>query len=164
MHPNRRSHTHSVSPSVFFFHDTATPELYSYWHTLPLHDALPSYPRARQQRSSDTAEEYLGGARVAVSPDHEQVCVAFRRLVEDHIRHRCALGRDVGDLDTCAVSGHMFKEIRSEEHTSEHQSLMPSAYAGFCLIKKTVNTTQPVCRMPLVKKNTHIQHKHTKIQ
>src|SRR3546814_10596435 len=114
-------------------------------------------------------------------------------LVEDHIRHRCALGRDVGDLDTCAVSGQMFKEIgtrlcsktfgvpaavdgeyrhvgrgiderncvvhrpprfsaaipcdqhifadrlRSEEHTSELQSLMRISYAVFCLKKKNLS-------------------------
>src|SRR3546814_14686470 len=26
---------------VFFFNDTATTEIYTYWHTLSLHDALP---------------------------------------------------------------------------------------------------------------------------
>src|SRR3546814_2171726 len=26
----------------FFFNDTATTEIYTYWHTLSLHDALPS--------------------------------------------------------------------------------------------------------------------------
>src|SRR3546814_1282271 len=97
-------------------------------------------------------------------------------LVEDHICDRYALGRDVGDLDTRAVSGQVFKEIgtrlcpktfgvpaavdgeyrhvgrriderncvvhrpsrfRSEEHTSELQSLMRSSYAVFCLTKNT---------------------------
>src|SRR3546814_1589952 len=28
---------------VFFFNDTATTEIYTYWHTLSLHDALPIY-------------------------------------------------------------------------------------------------------------------------
>src|SRR3546814_12267215 len=28
----------------FFFNDTATPEIYTYLHTLSLHDALPIYP------------------------------------------------------------------------------------------------------------------------
>src|SRR3546814_8647753 len=31
---------------------------------------------------------------------------------------------------------------RSEEHTSELQSLMPNSYAVFCLIKKKNNTNQ----------------------
>src|SRR3546814_6087985 len=44
-------------------------------------------------------------------------------------------------------------ERRSEEHTSELQSLMRISYAVFCLKKKTKNCTQ----------NTHqpIQHTHT---
>src|SRR6056297_1048521 len=28
----------------FFFNDPATTEIYTYWHTLSLHDALPIYP------------------------------------------------------------------------------------------------------------------------
>src|SRR3546814_1325691 len=34
--------------------------------------------------------------------------------------------------------------IRSEEHTSELQSLMRISYAVFCLKKKKQNTTQPI--------------------
>src|SRR3546814_13042199 len=30
---------------VFFFNDTATPEIYTYLHTLSLHDALPIFVR-----------------------------------------------------------------------------------------------------------------------
>src|SRR3546814_2284373 len=45
--------------------------------------------------------------------------------------------------------------IRSEEHTSELQSLMRISYAVFCLKKKKKNT--------LVKKNTPIEHNMTKI-
>src|SRR3546814_6491867 len=37
---------------------------------------------------------------------------------------------------------------RSEEHTSELQSLMRSSYAVFCLKKKNVNT--PITKAPLV--------------
>src|SRR3546814_18591110 len=31
---------------IFFFNDTATTEIYTYCHTLSLHDALPIYPEA----------------------------------------------------------------------------------------------------------------------
>src|SRR3546814_5143142 len=34
-------------PYFFFFNDTATTEIYTYWHTLSLHDALPIYFSAR---------------------------------------------------------------------------------------------------------------------
>src|SRR3546814_8268522 len=36
-----------------------------------------------------------------------------------------------------AAAGIMFPQIRSEEHTSELQSLMRISYAVFCLKKKT---------------------------
>src|SRR3546814_3477629 len=40
---------------------------------------------------------------------------------------------------------------RSEEHTSELQSLMRSSYAGFCLKKKNINNTELGCRQQLHK-------------
>src|SRR3546814_6624220 len=40
------------------------------------------------------------------------------------------------------VGGHAAKLLRSEEHTSELQSLMRISYAVFCLQKKKSNTTQ----------------------
>src|SRR3546814_4132004 len=42
----------------------------------------------------------------------------------------------------CRLQGEMFKETaaRSEEHTSELQSLMRISYAVFCLKKKNKNT------------------------
>src|SRR3546814_8725214 len=44
------------------------------------------------------------------------------------------LGRAGGPLD---VAHHLGKGARSEEHTSELQSLMRISYAVFCLKKKT---------------------------
>src|SRR3546814_6649132 len=43
-------------------------------------------------------------------------------------------------LDTCAAGGPA--ALRSEEHTSELQSLMRISYAVFCLKKKTTTTKQ----------------------
>src|SRR3546814_8265202 len=43
-----------------------------------------------------------------------------------------------GDIIFCQG----YSEPRSEEHTSELQSLMRISYAGFCFKKKTKNTTQ----------------------
>src|SRR3546814_9488623 len=34
---------------MFFFNDTATTEIYTYWHTLSLHDALPIYAGANRK-------------------------------------------------------------------------------------------------------------------
>src|SRR3546814_1259626 len=53
------------------------------------------------------------------------------------------LGFDLGDGDYCA--GNLFfsqdEKRRSEEHTSELQSLMRSTYAVFCLKKKSKQHT-----------------------
>src|SRR3546814_10449689 len=55
-----------------------------------------------------------------------------RRLL--HLRHLC-LVLDGGRLGTA-------RRRRSEEHTSELQSLMRTSYAVFCLTKKTANRKQ----------------------
>src|SRR3546814_17561402 len=75
----------------FFFNATATTEIYTYLHTLSLHDALP-------------------------------IC---RRRAEMEFQFALAPTRvDAGGRE------------RSEEHTSELQSLMRISYAVFCLKKK----------------------------
>src|SRR3546814_2383213 len=44
---------------------------------------------------------------------------------------------------------HFLLEPRSEEHTSELQSLMPISYAVFCLKKKNKHTKQtPILQIP----------------
>src|SRR3546814_6771281 len=56
-----------------------------------------------------------------------------RRDPADHSRH----DRDGGNPDRREVGAR----LRSEEHTSELQSLMRISYAVFCLKKKNNNTT-----------------------
>src|SRR3546814_1641351 len=46
-----------------------------------------------------------------------------------------------GGVFALLLSGQLFS-VRSEEHTSELQSLMRISYAVFCLQKKTKNTTK----------------------
>src|SRR6187397_3614302 len=75
----------------FFFNDTATPEIYTVYNTLSLHDALPISPDA----SSSTCR-----ARSCTTPTRTQ------------------------------------SRARSEEHTSELQSLYTTSYAVVCLSKK----------------------------
>src|SRR3546814_2036235 len=67
--------------------------------------------------------QYVGGAVDA----HEQ-----RRRAVDHAHQRVG----VGALD------HRVIAPRSEEHTSELQSLMRISYAVFCLKKKKLSTPQ----------------------
>src|SRR3546814_1315997 len=97
-------HNNLTSFCIFFFNDTATTEIYTYGHTLSLHDALPIY-------------------RQAVPCDRQAL---WRRTD--------------GDGDDCQPShGSRDSAVaakRSEEHTSELQSLMRISYAVFCLKKK----------------------------
>src|SRR3546814_9350163 len=51
-----------------------------------------------------------------------------------------ARGRARSDSRSCRLRGGVAREKRSEEHTSELQSLMSNSYAVFCLKKKKTNT------------------------
>src|SRR3546814_18875636 len=98
------------------FNDTATTEIYTYCHTLSRHDALPSFA-ATVQRAPEgklLAGDVGGYAAMLFSDGQGAVGGA---------------GIDKHGLD--------FKTFRrSEEHTSELQSLMRISYAVFCLKKK----------------------------
>src|SRR3546814_6215168 len=58
----------------------------------------------------------------------------------DNAKIDCTLSR--GDLTRIALIDDGFAN-RSEEHTSELQSLMRISYAVFCLKKKIINITYP---------------------
>src|SRR3546814_4415425 len=55
---------------------------------------------------------------------------------------RLGLGRGRGGGEEEGGKARVLKGHRSEEHTSELQSLMRISYAVFCLQKKTIITTQ----------------------
>src|SRR3546814_7289451 len=56
---------------------------------------------------------------------------------------RLALTQQMGPIAWNIIVGHR-REIRSEEHTSELQSLMRISYAVFCLKKKKQLTKQTI--------------------
>src|SRR3546814_10411678 len=89
---------------MFFLNDTATTEIYTYRHTLSLHDALP----------------------ISITGSAEPIGAAERQA---RIARAQRLMRESG-LSALLI------EPRSEEHTSELQSLMRISYAVFCLEKK----------------------------
>src|SRR3546814_5290840 len=102
----------------FFFNDTATTEIYTYGHTLALHDALPIL------RRSACTEDPRGERH-----DHEQetsVRGPLHNKVGPPRAGRGATDTRLGDTE----------KKRSEGHTSELQSLMRISYAVFCLKKK----------------------------
>src|SRR3546814_6946789 len=81
---------------LFYCNDTPTTEIYTYGHTLSLHDALPISPAC--------------GCTLTCSAPNSSFARSRARF-----------------------------SARSEEHTSELQSLMRISYAVFCLKKKNVS-------------------------
>src|SRR3546814_2047915 len=83
------------------------------------------------RRSSDLARAEHRGA-LAVGVAHALVHDAIRTLLTQVPAKRLA-----GGIAVRGVEGRAFIAQRSEEHTSELQSLMRISYAVFCLKKKT---------------------------
>src|SRR3546814_10631577 len=82
--------------------------------------------------------------------------VAGARFREQAVRQtRCGKAaprrtRQAGLPGRSARDRHQYRRLRSEEHTSELQSLMRISYAVFCLKKTKKSTT--------INKNTRIRH------
>src|SRR3546814_14171210 len=85
----------SIFIFCLFFNDTATTEIYTYWHTLSLHDALPIYGNILR-----------GDADAGVGDDEESG--ALDRIVPPLDRHRPA-GR--GELQRVGdnIDQHLLK-------------------------------------------------------
>src|SRR3546814_10591810 len=113
--------------SIFFFNDTATTEIYTYCHPLSLHDALPilRYPGrvlAPGELIPAQVSDFIA-AHLGLTSDDLLLYAAREETRHEHL------------ADLRRIYG------RSEEHTSELQSLMRISYAVFCLKKKNKNTT-----------------------
>src|SRR3546814_6049900 len=110
-----------VLSMLFFVHDTATTEIYPYGHTLSLPDALPIYLHR------------------AVGPDVRLAAGAREPQPRDPLLHDPALRGQVGAVPVGQgdQGGPEPRGRRTEEHTSELQSLMRISYAVFCLKNKT---------------------------
>src|SRR3546814_10027348 len=113
----------------FVFNDTATNEIYTYGHTLSLHDALPILEDARGDQD-DQIEKAEGGGGDSAGDQR----AAHR---SEDLAH--------GIRGGCGTPGECVR--RSEEHTSELQSLMRISYAGFCL-KKKINQHSRLTLLP----------------
>src|SRR3546814_11899699 len=122
----------------FFFNGSATPEIYTYGHTLSLHDALPIANNAS-----------VGGALVPLVALGIPGSVIDAILLAALVMHGISPGPLLYTTNpaliyaiivTCLVATIMMFLLmtgaRSEEHTSELQSLMRISYAVFCLKKK----------------------------
>src|SRR3546814_4789485 len=116
----------------FFFNGTATTEIYTYCHTLSLHDALPILTRHQLRRLLEVSA--VGGEAQALHQEIERL----------HPGRLDALDLEVAEVDRPVHRNDQVVDRnagrRSEEHTSELQSLMRISYAVFCLKKKTTHT------------------------
>src|SRR3546814_10381043 len=70
------------------------------------------------------------------------VCGNGLRKARGNLRQRIVPTRTLPELRTTFGVAALRMEQRSEEHTSELQSLMRISYAVFCLKKKTQHTNQ----------------------
>src|SRR3546814_9716760 len=143
-------------PLFIFVTHTATTDIYTYGPTLSLHDALPiAVPRVRLQdrpegqgrtEGSPGADHLRGpqgqliaGGRGRASarprPLRSRVLPGIPQLEEIH--EAGDQGPDQAVRFVHRQRRHRPHHRRSEEHTSELQSLMRISYAVFCLKKKT---------------------------
>src|SRR3546814_7436086 len=91
-------------------------------------------PPALINRNLQLQPDIAGGSLVAVAragPGRERAEIAVAVEAADHAEARKPLG--LGDGDVVLRRGVFGARRRSEEHTSELQSLMRISYAVFCL-------------------------------
>src|SRR3546814_7132405 len=118
---------------LFFFNETATTEIYTYGHTLSLHDALPISHKVCVTPSAPSFTQLAWTFGInGWNTSRAIACIsnASRKLGPERARPFRQIGASI-----CTN--------RSEEHTSELQSLMRISYAVFCLKKKKNNQLQP---------------------
>src|SRR3546814_4259162 len=131
----------SLSFLSFFFNDPATTETYTYWHhSFPTRRSSDLIARdTRPGTVADLFEGYVAALKDAGKPSWKEVEKGLDRVAD-----------------------------RSEEHTSELQSLMRISYAVFCLKKKKQTQEHrsiPICEEITQEKthtNTNKKHKRYK--
>src|SRR3546814_5354743 len=134
---------------LFFIHYSAHPEIYTYRHTPSLHDALPI---SLIGIGSASVTEAGGTTTITITfddADNVQSCNSSFTLdapVEDSdvdltgvkiTANAKDITSGVTGSDSATTTIVVDAVLRSEEHTSELQSLMRTSSAVFCLKKKT---------------------------
>src|SRR3546814_7998465 len=108
--------------------------------------ALPIFPRARKQ-AEPVAQPLDQAARDEHRPFERvgpRVALLHQHRREQAVRRMGAGGAARREDEGAGAEGRLGlprREARSEEHTSELQSLMRISYAVFCLKQKNNNTT-----------------------
>src|SRR3546814_5178612 len=121
---------------MFFFNDTATTEIYTYVHTLSLHDALPIC-----DANCPYCNAFWEAARPWVDSGKVQLRHILVGIIKDDSPAKAAAILGAPDRSAALLTN---ERQRSEEHTSELQSLMRNSYAVFCLKKKKAQRQQEI--------------------
>src|SRR3546814_9268099 len=142
---------------MFCFNDTGTTEIYTYLHTLPSPRLFRSWVPP-QVTIGPPAVKGAGVTRTAASPDD-----AARRCCSRISSFSSAMApRRRYSTPWSSYSSGRYPmpsvKIRSEEHTSELQSLMRISYAVFCLKKKNNRQTLIQTQKPDTKEQDHCDH------
>src|SRR3546814_9079010 len=118
----------------FFKHKTADEVRISDWSSDVCSSEL-DYDRARiSARAKAQRHKAPSCGRPAGSQAFRRSCAEVLPDRDRQTRSPCPIRHRSDDRDACHARLH--SESRSEEHTSELQSLMRNSYAGFCLKKK----------------------------
>src|SRR3546814_6353521 len=88
------------------------------------------------ERLSLIAQGWSGGTRIGES------LAGFNRHHAPRVVHGRSVVMIVSDGYDTGASELLAREMRSEEHTSQLQSLMRTSYVVFCLKKKTNNNNK----------------------
>src|SRR3546814_7578072 len=131
----------------FFFMEPATTESYTYGHTLSLHDALPICRGFPVPSESPSPENLSLAAAVTSVSGRWSIAVGGVFDFPSRLRRRGPLSASHKAARGPAFAGATIKTKRSEEHTSELQSLMRISYAVFCLKKKQTHPTETTRRL-----------------
>src|SRR3546814_7094843 len=127
---------------------------YSYSDHRDLHVVPHSFPTRRSSYRP---------RRVRVVADRPQ---SYRVVDDRHVRHHLATEAGIGVLRLRSARLHRETERRrvrrSEEHTSELQSLMRISYAVFCLKKKTRHKITKSAKRTYIRQYTERQHNKTR--
>src|SRR3546814_3674739 len=84
-----------------------------------------------------TMNYYMNSGNRPTDPMARAIYLEIAQIEEQHVSHyESILDPSLSWLTNLVL--HEYNECRSEEHTSELQSLMRSSYAVFCLKKNTI--------------------------
>src|SRR3546814_1315211 len=130
-HPPRSTRTDTLFPYTTLFRSDA--DRFERFDAVPPHIWQIKRIAGFERRFARVAPR-LGEARVAVEVgrervDHADRSAGRRQLERAGIEVGELIGREQGEA---AAAGDATGDIRSEEHTSELQSLMRISYAVFC--------------------------------